>query len=123
MANKLDEQRLWVALSNVFIDIETDYPDIARVAKDYPIEEVEFAFFERVTPVCFDNLLTPAPSVIWAFDREQLISDIESLIEKRSRQVFLGKCMSAVTGWLIRRFYSNVWREIKAEIEKAKGES
>lgn len=120
MENQLDEQKLWVALSYVFVDTEIDYKYITSVAKNYSIEEVEFALFERVAPVCIDNMLTPAPPVWWFFDEKQLISDIESLVERRSRQGAVGKCMSTVMGWLIRLVCSSVWAEIKAEIEKEK---
>jgi hypothetical protein len=90
------------------------------VAKHYSIKEIEFALFERVAPVCIDNMLTPAPPIWWFFDEEQLISDIEALIEKRSRQGVGGKCMTIVVGWLIRLYCWGVWADIKTEIEKAK---
>lgn len=120
MENKLDERKLWVALSYVFVDAEVDFSAITKVAKNYSIEEVEFALFERVAPICIGNMLTPAPPIWWFFDEEQLASDIESLVKKRSSQGIVGKCMSTVVGWLIRLICSSVWAEIKAEIEKAK---
>ncbi len=119
MEYQLDQRRLWVALSDVFVGKEPDYQSIARVAKNYAIEDVEFALFERVAPVYIYNGLTPAPPVCWSFDEEELVSDIEFLIERRSRQGGVGKCISTVAGWVIRRWFSNVWIEIKAEIEKA----
>ncbi|MOA29841.1 hypothetical protein D3C78_1508810 [compost metagenome] len=56
------------------------------MAKYHSIEEVEFALFERVAPVCISNMLTPAPSICWHFDEEQLLVDIESLVKKRAGQ-------------------------------------
>ena len=120
MENQLDKNKLWAALSYVFVDTEIDYRYIAGVAKNYSIEEVEFAFFERVAPVCISNMLTPAPPVWWFFDEAQLVADIEKLIQKRSRQRVAGKCMSAVVRWVIRLMCKSVWAEIKAEVEKAK---
>ena len=120
MENQLDKHKLWAALSYVFVDTEIDYRYIVGVAKNYSIEEVEFAFFERVAPVCISNMLTPAPPVWWFFDEAQLVADIEKLIQKRSRQRVAGKCMSAVVRWVIRLMCKSVWAEIKAEVEKAK---
>lgn len=120
MENNLDKHKLWAALSYVFVDTEIDYRCIVGVAKNYSIEEVEFAFFERVAPVCIGNMLTPAPPVWWFFDEAQLVSDIEILIQKRSRQGLGWKCVSAVVRWVIRLICKSVWAEIKAEVEKAK---
>lgn len=117
----IEEQKLWAALSDVFVDNETNYEAIAKVAKNYPLEEVELALFERVAPVCFYNGLTPAPPVCWFFDTEELVSEIESLIERRARRGWIGRCLSAPFGWLLRAWFSKAWAEIKVAIAKATG--
>ncbi|VVQ17401.1 hypothetical protein PS938_04414 [Pseudomonas fluorescens] len=122
MEDKLDQRKLWVALSDLFVDTEVDYKKIAEVAKNYSIEEVEFALFERVAPVCISNMLTPAPPIWWYFDEEKLLVDIEALIKKRAEQGIVGKYRSAVAGRLRRLISSSVWAKLKAEIEKAKRE-
>jgi hypothetical protein len=118
MEHTLDERKLWAALSDVFVDNETDYKAIARVAKHYPVETVEFALFRKVAPVCFYNGLTPAPPVCWYFDEEQLAADILRLMEKRNRQGRFGKCMSWVSGSLLKICYRREWKRIKAEIAR-----
>lgn len=120
--NELDIHKLWVALSDVYVDNETDYKYIAKVAKKYSIKEVEFAFFERVAPVCISNVLTPVPPICWYFDEDQLVLDIEALIKKRAGQGVMGKCGVIVAGRLRRLISSSMWAELKAEIEKAKKE-
>lgn len=120
MEDQLDNKKLWVALSYLFVDTETDYNAIAEVAKKYPVSVVEFALFERVAPVCIDNMLTPAPSVWWFFDEEQLLFDIESLIEKRAKQGVFGRCGSFLVGCFIRLYCSGTWAELKRAIERAK---
>jgi hypothetical protein len=115
--DKLNQKILWVALSELFVDSEVDYKGVAKVARKYSIDEVEFALFERVAPVCVSNMLTPAPPIWWYFDEEQLISNIESLIKKRSGQGFAGKCISIVVGCLMRLICLNVWSKLKAEME------
>ena len=122
MENQLDQRQLWAALSDLFVDANVDYKHIAGVAKNYSVEEVEFALFERVAPVCISNMLAPVPPVCWYFDKEQLVADIESLVKNRVEQGVIGKCLSGVMGRLIRIVSAKVWAELKAEIERAKGE-
>ena len=122
MENQLDQRQLWAALSDLFVDANVDYKHIAGVAKNYSVEEVEFALFERVAPVCISNMLAPVPTVWWYFDKEQLVADIESLVKKRVEQGVIGKCLSGVMGRLIRIVSAKVWAELKAEIERVKSE-
>lgn len=122
MDNQLDQRQLWAALSDLFVDVNVDYKHIAGVAKNYSVEEVEFALFERVAPVCISNMLAPVPPVCWYFDKEQLVADIESLVKKRVEQGVIGKCLSGVMGRLIRIVSAKVWAELKAEIERVKSE-
>src|SRR5476649_882394 len=98
MEYQLDQRRLWSALSDLYVDTEVDYKQIAEVAKNYSIEEVEFALFERVAPVCVSNMLSPVPPIWWYFDEDQLVMDIEALIKKRAEQGVVGKYRSVVAG-------------------------
>lgn len=122
MEDQLESKKLWMALSYVFVDTEIDYKVIAEAARQYSISEIEFAFFERVAPVCVDNMLTPAPSVWLSFDEGQLVSDIESLIRRRAGQGWIGKCMSLISGFFIRLYCKEVWTELKGEIERSRAE-
>ncbi len=122
MEGELDKHRLWAALSDLFVDTEVDYKKIAEVARHYPIEEIEFALFHRVAPVCISNMLTPAPPIWWHFDEAQLVADIEALIQKRARQSVVGKCLCNVKDRVIRLISSSVWARLRAEIELAKSE-
>ena len=122
MENQLDQHQLWSALSDLFVDTDVDYKKIAGVVKKYSVEEVEFALFERVAPVCISNMLAPVPPVCWYFDKEQLVADIESLVNRRAEQGVIGKCLSGVMGRLIRIVSAKVWAELKAEIERVKSE-
>lgn len=120
MESQLEHRRLWSALSDLFVDAQVDYKQIAEVAKDFSIEEVEFALFERVAPVCIGNMLSPIPPIWWYFDADQLVVDIESLVERRAKQGVLAKCMTKVKGRVIRIMSADTWRELKAEIEELK---
>ncbi|WP_422108841.1 DUF7079 family protein [Xenorhabdus bovienii] len=58
MGNILTDIDLYEALSYVFVDNEVDYEYIVSVAKHFPLEHVEMAFFEWVAPICYTNGLT-----------------------------------------------------------------
>ncbi len=58
--NQLEQRKLWSALSDLFVDAKVDYKQIAEALKDFSIEEIEFALFERVAPVCIGNMLAPS---------------------------------------------------------------
>lgn len=118
MVSELERRRLWVALSYLFVDTEIDFEQLMSVAKDYSVDEVEFALFERVAPVCISNMLSPAPSIWWHFDEEKLVAEIEMLIEVRSRYGIVDWCMSVMKGWFIRFYCFEVWGEVKVEMKK-----
>lgn len=118
MNTQLDQRKLWAALSYAFIDAETDYKYIASVAKKFSREQVEFAFFERVAPVCIYNIFTPAPPVWCFFEESELFDDIEILIKKRAKQGILGKSVCILNGWLIRIICQSIWKRIRTETER-----
>lgn len=114
------EKELWVALSFLFVDTEVDFEWLVSVVRNYSVHEVEFALFERVAPVCIYNMLSPAPFVWLCFDEKSLIDDIELMIDIRSRQGFVGRCLSVVKGWILRLYCRETWGELKVKMEKAK---
>ncbi|MFJ3483675.1 hypothetical protein ACIPL1_09860 [Pseudomonas sp. NPDC090202] len=120
MELELNDQKLWLALSDIFVDTETDFPLVARAVKEYSLEEIEFALFERVAPVCIYNGLASVPPVCWFFNEKKLLEDIRLLIQKESKRGFFGKAMSKIKVKLIRLVYSGVWDQLKAEIWKQK---
>jgi len=119
VADQLSKQ-LWVALSGAFVDGDVDYKYIASIARGYSLSHVEFAFFERVAPVCIYNMLAPIPPVCWFFDEDQLFLEIELLIHKRASGGVVRMGVVTVQRWFMRLVCRGLWAEIKAEIEKAK---
>ena len=63
----LNEEDLYVAHSDLFVDNEVDYNHIASVAKLFPTSYVEHALFNYVAPYCYHNALIPVPSVLLLF--------------------------------------------------------
>ncbi|HCN44991.1 MAG TPA: hypothetical protein DIT18_04495 [Pseudomonas sp.] len=108
-----EEKQLWSALSDLFVDTEPDYDAIARVARQHSWEQVRFAFYRRVAPVCVYNALTPVPPVWTGFDDEQLHGDIETYVERESRRLIFGDVVS----FMGRVF---VWALFRGELAKVK---
>lgn len=121
MEDRLEQRQLWFVLSELFVDSKIGYEQVASVAKNYSLGEVEFVLFERVAPVCISNMLAPIPPICWYFDKAQLVMDIEALIERRAQQSRVGKCISKLKGHLIRWLSAGVWKKLKVEIEKTNG--
>ncbi|MGO4005055.1 DUF7079 family protein [Pseudomonas fluorescens] len=119
MERTLTSRELWVALSDLFVDTDVDYKRIARVISGCSIEEVEFALFQRVAPVCVANMLTPAPPVWWYFDEGKLIEEIEALIKRRSNMGLIGKVGAFVNGRLTRIVCYKVWSSLRLEMVSA----
>lgn len=83
MEDKLIFFDLCGALSDIFVDNEIDFKYIASVAKEFPVDTVEEILFEWVAPVCYTNLLTPAPSVWCGFDKKRYGLTFVSIIIKK----------------------------------------
>lgn len=65
MEDRLEQRQLWFVLSELFVDSRINYEQVASVAKNYSLGEVEFVLFERVAPVCISNMLAPIPPICW----------------------------------------------------------
>lgn len=59
MDKQLQDIDLCEALSDIFVDNEVDYENIASIVKHFSLEHVEKIFFEWVAPVCYTNRMAP----------------------------------------------------------------
>lgn len=103
-----EEGALWMKLSNIFVDTETDIAAMAKFVKRYPLEDIEFALFERVAPVCIYNVMASIPPVCWGSDEEMLVRDICAYVECRSRAGSFRRILSRIKIALNRWYYSDV---------------
>jgi len=82
--NRID---VWHAMSNLYLDNETDNVDLLLVAEklsktDLSIEELDHIFYREVHPVLCWNFTTPAG--IWGyFDKEYLNELIADYLDRR----------------------------------------
>ncbi|MFJ3483672.1 hypothetical protein ACIPL1_09845 [Pseudomonas sp. NPDC090202] len=116
---KSEDAKLWMELSDLFIDTEIEYACIARRIADFSVEEIEFAVFYRVAPICVWNMMTAIPPV-WAGFSEEIISEIEGLIEIRRRRGWWGRISATWTALWMRLFCLPIWPAFKAELIKVK---
>ncbi|WP_259755326.1 DUF7079 family protein [Pseudomonas sp. GCEP-101] len=116
MADQLNRSALWVALSDLFADSETNYRYIAEIAKNYTLAEVEFELFERVAPVCIGNMFSPVPPIWGGFSEKELVKDIEEYILKRSAQGVISRGGSVLFGFFIRAYCAKMWAKLIKEI-------
>lgn len=113
MEDKLVFFDLCGALSDIFVDNEVDFKYIASVAKEFPVDTVEEILFEWVAPVCYTNLLTPAPSVWSGFDKKTLWIDI---CEYQNKKTFPTKCKHKILVSVLKVTYRKEWAILKYEM-------
>lgn len=113
MEDKLIYFELCGALSDIFVDNEVDFKYIASIAKDFPVATVEEIFFEWVAPVCYTNLLTPAPSIWSNFDKKNLWVDI---CEYRNKKGFRRNYKHKLLVFFLKIVYKKEWMILKNEM-------
>ena len=112
----LTDQRLCFFLSDIFVDNETDYKQIAWFARHFPLDHVKKALFEWVAPVCYLNLMSPAPSIWFCFDPDELWDDIQKNIQRqKSRNPYM-RIKILVRDWYIKKAYWSCWQQLVQQI-------
>ena len=113
MEDKLVYFELCGALSDIFVDNEVDFKYISSIAIKFPVAIVEGVFFEWVAPVCYTNLLTPAPSVWSGFDKKALWVDI---CDYRNKKGFAAKRKHKLLVSILKITYRKEWLTLKNEM-------
>jgi len=82
-----ERQNCWIAMSDVFVDNEIDYRDVAAsLARDCPnmsLSLLREAFFGEVAPALATNGMTPAPEVWTGFDSDKVVEKISEMLARR----------------------------------------
>lgn len=113
MEDKLVYFDLCGALSDIFVDNEVDFKYIASIAKNFPVATVEEILFEWVAPVCYTNLLTPAPSIWSGFDKKSLWIEI---CDYKSKKSSAAKCKHMLLVSILKITYRKEWLSLKYEM-------
>jgi len=80
----LNEEDLYVTLSDLFAASNIDYENIASVARQFPIKYVESVLFNYIAPICHYNVIT---SYCMAFDSTSIINAVNNI--KKNENVLL----------------------------------
>ncbi|MDW5416453.1 hypothetical protein R6242_07685 [Iodobacter sp. CM08] len=86
--NEPSREEIWEALSDLFVDNEIDYQEIAGKVRGVDLNPLERILFEEVAPYCAPNLSVPAPSVWSGFDKAELLKGVRLIIENNSQHLF-----------------------------------
>ncbi len=110
-------EEVWEALSELFVDNEVDYRQLARALQGEDLTELHEICFSEVAPVCASNLLPPAPPVWQGFDSSWLFAEIKESLAKRRSSRFAALAHALHSAWLRWRFAS-YWREAEQKIKR-----
>lgn len=112
------KEKIWVALSDLFIDNEISYEFIARrIYQHANLDEIYFNLFEFVAPICYANFLSIISPVWDGFDEEWLFEEIEKLQTKLEKSGFARFKHKFAVVYYKKRFDAD-WQKLKAEIIK-----
>lgn len=120
----LERQNCWIAMSDVFIDNEIDYRDVAAsLTRDCPhmsLPLLREAFFAEVAPALASNGMTPAPEVWTGFDGDKVVEKISEMLARRhgSWVYSIGHQLWCLTcRWLC----MEMWQKLESELRVARG--
>ncbi|MFJ2485958.1 hypothetical protein [Pseudomonas sp. NPDC087639] len=104
------------ALSDAFVDNEVDYAAIARQTVEFDKDEIKRILFEEVAPVCHSNLESTLPSIWLCFNREELESDIEKMLQTQN-QSWLRRKFDELLVNLLKHRYKYIWIELEKQYQ------
>jgi len=108
MEHTLNEENLYVALSDLFAADQIDYNYVASVAKSFSVAFVEYALFNYVAPVCYYNTVT---SFCISFDKDDLISNINSI--KQNENFFFARIKMYFFARYLHLKFNHEWKTLK----------
>ncbi len=114
-----DREKVWIVLSNLFLDTDVTiyYAHIVEQCAKSPfsLNELEAILKSEVAPVCADNLMTVAG--VWeGFDEEWLIASI-----RKNRQFKRGIFSALIQRWKNRCYGDEIneyWLKLMPQIKQ-----
>ena len=80
MEHTLNEEDLYVTLSDLFAASNINYENIASVARQFSIKHIESVLFNYIAPICHYNVIT---SYCMAFDSTSIINAVNNIKKKK----------------------------------------
>lgn len=118
MADQIDKnerEKIWIAMSEVFVDNDIFYDEVVRALCIYPICLLKRIFFDEVLPVCGKNLLSPVPSIWTGFEPASLVAEIREMIRRKDQSI-MSKIHYHATRTYYRLRLSYVWPDLEARL-------
>ncbi|KES15510.1 hypothetical protein GASC598B02_008160 [Gilliamella apicola SCGC AB-598-B02] len=109
MEHTLDEEDLYVALSDLFVASNIDYENIASVARQFPIKHVEYVLFNYIAPICHYNVI---PSYCMAFDSTSIIHAVNNIKKHENR--FINKIKMHIFAVYFKFEFKDEWQKLKS---------
>ncbi|MGO2340556.1 MAG: DUF7079 family protein [Psychrobacter sp.] len=110
-----NQEAVWVALSDLFLDTEISYEFIARRVAHVDVIALKYMLYFEVAPICIGNLLTPIPTIWSGFNEGCLISDIHHHLQRFNTSRFY-RFKIKLTAKFYKRFLNHEWLKLTAEI-------
>lgn len=118
-----ERRNCWIAISDVFVDNEIDYHDVAasltRNCPNMALPLLREVFFGEVAPALASNGMTPAPEVWTGFDSDKVVEKISEMLLHRHRSCVyrVGNRLWCLTcRWLC----MEMWQKLKRELRLAR---
>jgi|GEM_PF-179858 len=118
--NKLSNNTLYIALSDIFVGFGLNYKKcnyIAEKVKHFPIEYIEDVFFRYVVPVCYHNVYVTTPELDF-FDEEWLLQQINSI--KKQEETSIGRFFLKIRFFDLKWRFNEIWLILKMFIMEHK---
>lgn len=110
-------------MSDVFVDNEVDYRDVAvsltRNCPNMSLPLLREAFLAEVAPALASNGMTPVPEVWTGFDSDKVVEKISEMLVRRQRPWVYraGNCLwCLICSWLC----SEMWQKLESELRSVR---
>ena len=117
MTNELTDKDLCVALSDLFVDTETNYQTVVKIAKNFDLQHVEVVLLDWVAPVLHGAFFSVAPE--WAgYEADWLWDEVQKVITRDSKAGYMRKIMLKIRRYYMTNILKNIWQEFIKEYQK-----
>ena len=114
MANKLTDRDLCIALSDLFLDTETNYQYVVSIAKNFDLQHVEDVLLDWLAPVLHWAYYSVAPE--WAgYDENWLWDEIQKVIVKNNNARFFKRKILNIRRIYMKRLLKDPWQRLLEE--------
>ncbi len=109
MEHTLNEEDLYVTLSDLFAASNINYENIASVARQFPIKYVESILFNYIAPICHYNVIT---SYCMAFDSTSIINAVNNI--KKNENRFINRIKIRILAVYFKFKFKDEWQKLKS---------